>query len=352
MKYLHIFNYDVNHKFSKDLVNLIENEIDNQNHSYIQLISEETSCINKDFSKLKPYHLSFKNFKSSKKLLKDYDKIFIHGLSDDIRILIFLAINKKLLKKSYWIIWGGDLYIHNSGKRNYKFHVKEILRKIIIKRFYGLISQIKGDYDLAREWYGAKGKYFYSFMYLSNTVKNLETNRSNDTNSLVIQVGNSACSTNLHKEVFTMLEKYSERTFDIVCPLSYAGNPQYINSVIEEGIKVFGENRFRAITDFMSLEQYNNLQAEVDIAIFNHRRQRGLGNIITLLGMGRKVYIRKDITTWSFAEEHGLTVYSIENDMDTLFHFDDKALNRNRVIIEKLFSKEKLVNDWKKIFEY
>lgn len=42
------------------------------------------------------------------------------------------------------------------------------------------------------------------------------------------------------------------------------------------------------IVDFMDFNEYINFLSTIDIAIFNHKRQQGMGNIITLLGMGKK----------------------------------------------------------------
>ena len=41
----------------------------------------------------------------------------------------------------------------------------------------------------------------------------------------------------------------------------------------------------------MPFNQYLEFLGKIDIAIFNHRRQQGFGNAITLLGLGKKVYL-------------------------------------------------------------
>jgi len=42
--------------------------------------------------------------------------------------------------------------------------------------------------------------------------------------------------------------------------------------------------KFKPLVDFIPFDEYLNLLAKVDIAIFNHKRQQTMGNITTLLG--------------------------------------------------------------------
>lgn len=278
------------------------------------------------------------------------EKIFIHSLSMSVTIILFF--NPWLLKKSYWGIWGGDLYYHTLRKKNIKSNIKELFRKYVIKNMHGLITQLHGDYELAQKWYGAKGKHYYSFMYPSNLYKEYDLKKvEKELGKIYIQVGNSACETNEHLEVFEKLSKYKNANIEIICPLSYSGKEEYIKQVIEAGYKTFGKEKFTPITDFMPFNKYLELLAKVDIAIFNHKRQRGLGNITTLLGLGKKVYIREEITTWQFSVDHDLKVYSANGDFEDLFEEMDEDIKRKNIQNMKTkFSKEKLVEDLKRIF--
>ena len=49
------------------------------------------------------------------------EKIYLHGLFDP-RITTFLYIFRFFLKKSYWIMWGGDLYSYNDRKKKSFFY--------------------------------------------------------------------------------------------------------------------------------------------------------------------------------------------------------------------------------------
>jgi hypothetical protein len=101
----------------------------------------------------------------------------------------------------------------------------------------------------------------------------------------------------------------------------------------------------------MEFEQYLQILSNVDVAIFNHRRQQALGNITTLIGVGKKVYIRNDITTWGFCVEHNLKVSDACGSFDDIFEkMSEKDRRLNIENIKKQFSERKLKSDWNEIF--
>ena len=159
------------------------------------------------------------------------------------------------------------------------------------------MTYIKGDYDLAVKIYKSKAAFHHCIMYPSNVYYDIDFSRNfNETKYTRVLVGNSASLTNNHLEIFDKLKKHDNIV--VFTPLSY-GDLDYREKVISEGRKIFKE-RFMPITDFMTSDKYNKFLFSMDIAIFNHKRQEAMGNTITLLGMGKKVFIRDDITTWVF----------------------------------------------------
>ena len=300
--------------------------------------------------KVLPYNL--KSIRELTNYIYKSKKVFFHGLSNNKYIYATLFFQPWLLKKCNWFIWGGDLYLYESRDESFSSKIREIPRRYIIKNIGGLITHIKGDYELAKKWYGAKGKYYYSFMYTSNLFKehNL-TDRKKD-NKIYIQIGNSGQDTNNHIEIFHKLIKYKNEEIEIICPLSYAykSNPSYREEVIKVGKEIFGA-KFNPLMEFMPFNEYINLLSKVDIAIFNHKRQQAVGNITTLLSLGKKVYIRNDITTWEFCKEHGLKVFSSNGDFEDLFKKMDESTKRKNIEnVKSKFSEEKLIEDLNKIF--
>lgn len=261
-------------------------------------------------------------------------KIILHGLFD-FKLVIILFFMPWLLKKCYWVMWGGDLYAYQLGERNFKWKLREYFRHHVIRKIEYLVTYIKGDYELAQKWYGAVGQYQECLMYTSNLYKSYKVEERHHS-GVNILIGNSADPTNNHLEILENLEVYKDQDITIYAPLSY-GDPVYAKWVIEEGEKRFGD-RFIPLVKMMPLEDYLDFLAEIDIAIFNHKRQQAMGNTITLLGLGKKVYMRSDVTQWKFFRDHDIEVFDVRN-ID-LVAMEDNKIRCNREYIEMYFSVE------------
>ena len=349
MKHLHVFPNDENQKFSIPFVKLIEKYFDASKHQFLMFEHKRK----KRGEKINKFIMIPGDIKGALYLLKQInkaDKVYFHGLDLRVCSLIVLSLNKGELKKCNWIIWGGDLYRYKI--KTYRSYILEIFRRRIIKHIGGIITQLYGDYELARKWYKTNAKYYYSFVYPSNLYKDNSLYQiEEDATKLTIQIGNSACETNNHLQIFEKLKKYKNENMLIICPLSYSGKDDYTSKVIETGYEIFGKDKFIPIKEFLSYEKYMKLLSKVDVAIFNHKRQRGLGNITTLLSFGKKVYIREEVTTWQFCLEHDLTVYSANSNFDNLFEkMDPEVKQKNIANMKCYFSENKLIEDLTNIF--
>lgn len=346
MKIVHIFN-NTNDKFTEPFIDFLNDNF-NENEHKIEILGSDKRR-NKVSHNNVSYVTGFKYVILVKQMYKS-NKIILHALMSPIIVLI-LFFQPWLLKKCYWVIWGNDLYYYIYKKKNLKANIYESFRKFIVKRFRGLVTYISGDYELAKKWYHVRGKHYYSLMYPSNLYHEYEVPRIKKlTNSgLCIQIGNSADPSNNHFEILHWLERYKNANLEIICPLAY-GDLENRKAVIKEGKRLFGDN-FVPLTEFMPFEDYLNMLSKVDVAIFNHKRQQGMGNTITLLGMGKKVYIRSDITTWNFCEEHGLKVFDTTLGILDLFQEMPKAdYIKNINTIKENFNENKLKYDWETIF--
>lgn len=342
MKNLHIIPYE---KFTKAYIDFINLNFSSSEH-YFAIVgaADYESCD----SNVIIVEKTIKSYLSL--ILNCYksDKIFLHSLFFT-NIVKLLSFQPWLLKKCYWIIWGADLYSYRSPRSRLSEKFNEIFRSFSIKRFAGLITHIKGDYELAKKWYGAKGKHHYSFVYPSNLYKDIEISHEFNNRKLFIQVGNSADPSNNHIEILNKLKALNRNDIQIIVPLSY-GNKEYAKKVIKVGTKMFREN-FTPMKDFMPLNEYIQLLSKIDIAIFNHDRQQALGNITTLIGMGKTIYMKSDITSTEFLRSMGIQLFDVETIEKDLSVLSEKAIQYNKNIIKNRFSPEELVKDLKKIFQ-
>lgn len=345
MTVLHFFKLD---KFIPPFIELTRKNFNNENHFFITTgdikkypykeQSDSKHFYQKNKNLLKTFH---KNITLIHKLHKS-EKIIIHGLFSK-KIILFLAFMPWLLPKCFWFIWGGDLYSYKLKKKSISSKWKELLKSIVIKKIGYLVTYIDGDVELARKWYKAKGTHLKSIMYLSNTFSPLEIKKQKSKFTKIL-LGNSANPSNNHSEILKKLSHH--QNLKIYTPLSY-GDKKNAKKINQEGKTLFGEN-FIPLNNFMPLEEYKILLGNIDIAIFNHNRQQGMGNIISLLGLGKTVYIRSDVTPWPFFKEKGITLAdSIDIKLEKL---PETILAKNSKIVQESFSESVLVKELEIIF--
>lgn len=338
---LHLFRWDK--KFVLPFRKLIHENFSDDVHNFIiyENLKQEVIPYSSDTviysSLLKNVFAIFNAFHSA-------DKIFIHGLFS-INILYILLIQPWSLKKCYWVMWGGDLYAHEVKNKSWHSRKKEFIKRVLIKRFGNFVNYVDGDYELAKKWYCANGKLHKCFMYPSNIYydRKIEFKIGNEINLLV---GNSADRSNNHLDIFYKLLMYKNYNIKIFCPLSY-GDKDYAEIISKKGTELFGE-KFVALINFMPFDKYISMLKNIDIAFFAHKRQQAFGNTISLLGLGKKVYIRRDVTQWIIFNDIGVKVFDVSN-ID-LLPLDDDIRENNRKKIKLYFSKEVLIKQLHDIF--
>ncbi|EGK3604620.1 TDP-N-acetylfucosamine:lipid II N-acetylfucosaminyltransferase [Escherichia coli] len=342
-------------KFIPGFIEIIDQHFSNDKHTIFTIGNKaeypyETSSRTIHFSTLK-------NILCIPKLaiqLHKNDKIILHGLFSPY-LIIMLCLMPWLHKKLYWIIWGGDLYCHKLSVKSLKFKIVEPFRKKLISRLKGLITYVDGDYEKAQQWYGATGKLYECIIYKSNIYKGSALTENDFKNSEIegvskvnIQVGNSADPTNNHEHVFNELSKLDviNKVEKIYCPLSY-GNLFYAQHIKELGVKMFGD-KFYPLMNFIPLHEYETILDDIDIAIFAHERQQAMGNIINLLGRGKKVYMRDDTSSYELFNKLGVIVHKLDN-LDLRRQDLDVSIKNNHKIIN-YFNEAHLVYQLSNIF--
>lgn len=328
-KILHVMILE---KFLAPYIDFVDENFGRENHHYVFITSEKYDYGLTPEHKVEFLHTDDDIFITLLDYMKMAKKIILHGLWRD-KVDMLLYFNQKLLKKCYWIMWGGDFY----------FPEKQTwFRHKVIKNIGYLVNGTTGDYELVKKCYGSRGKHIKCFNYPSNLYKAYKT-ESNKNNIINIQLGNSATETNHHMEILDSLSKYRDKNIQIFAPLSY-GDKVYAKKVEIYGQKIFGD-KFIALTEFMPFEKYLKFLSQIDIAIFNHRRQQAFGNIISLVGMGKKVYLNSESTLNGLMAEYRLKVFDTMN--ISLNLLDEQIKNNNITITKEIFSKEKLINSLK-----
>jgi len=336
----------VGDKFIEPFIQFIENHFDSKDHLF--LISPMALYKVKPRSNvvmLDERMGRLRKMAEWSKAMNKADKIILHGLFD-IRIINLLCLQPWLLKKCYWVMWGGDLYHYKLRGRGIRSDIQEAKRAFVIKRMGHLVTYIKGDYELAQKWYGARGEYHTCLMYPSNLYKDyVVPPKQGDTVNIL--VGNSADPTNNHAEIFEKLMPNKDQNIRIICPLSY-GIAEYSDRIVKLGAELFGD-KFSPLLDFMPFENYMELLGQIDVAVFAHKRQQAMGNTITLLGLGKKIYMRSDVTSWTIFNEQGIKVFDVDK-LD-LKPIEEDLRKKNQARIKSIFTEVALVGQLHSIFK-
>lgn len=358
MRYIHIMQND---KFINSYIEFIEKNfnmkehyfyiIDGVNENEIPIIKREN--VTKFFYKKKIKILKLcKNLNFIKKSLKNkkIDKIYFHGLFGKDKIL-FLFIFRKYLKKSNWIIWGGDLYCYEKRKKSLKFQIWYYIEDYVKRNVAYVSTLVPGDYKIAKDYYNVKGKYNLAIYPGNDNYDEIDKLKPKIKDEIYIQIGNSADPSNNHFEIIDLLSKFKDEKIKIYAVLSY-GDKIYGQKVNEYGKKIFG-NKFIGIFEFMSRDKYWGYLKDIDILVFNHQRQQGLGNIMMLSYFEKKIYLRDDISSWNhLVKDIKLELNSISKIKNESFKefIKNNAYGNKEKLLETRYSNEYRKKLWENIF--
>jgi len=287
--------------------------------------------------------------------VNEADRIVFNGLFDS-RIPMIFAKFPEVIAKSVWIPWGGDLYWHEIMPETPQKKIRQAFFAHFVSRLYAIAPLIRGDYDVAVSWYKTSAKcielapiiYHFESAELDRVIA-LKTPKDH----IAIQVGNSADPSNRHFEIFHWLAKHHARSIRVYAPLSY-GNPEYRDKVITQGKELFGDILV-PLTSLLSHEDYNKHLVSMDVLICNHNRQQAGGNISISLYLGKKVFLRSNITTWAYlTEKLGCRVFDTNTiprlSWEDLIWMDDETTQQNRHSIAVLFDRKWQKSMWRKLY--
>lgn len=308
---------------------------------------------------------SLKTYNSICKVLKNASYIYIHALTNEfVNILYYF---KKREEKIIWILWGSDFYNHIPYEK-YDPRTKEIIQNLdpspLINEFSKLsilfakkylksnsIQKIKAEFfvliyrkilyarrlkvikkidvinftshkeiEFFRRYCNFSGKLlvgtrYYNTTFFPNMEKIVELDEKYNYKkkfSKMILLGNSGAPYNNHIDMMYQLAKLKIKSYGILCPLSYGGNPEYVCNVIRVGKELFGKKIF-FLTEFLDKPTYASIiSQQIDVAVWNHNRQQGLGNIGLLLYFKKIIYMKKTPVYFDLIEK-GLTIFTLDD---------------------------------------
>jgi len=281
-------------------------------------------------------------------------RIYIHFLPIGPS-LILLALLPWLWRKCVWKVWGDDLYWFQRRSDHFVDSLYERCRRLFIRNLSEIIAPMRGDYEVALSNYHTRARYSYAIYPLPTDNKMLaqaRDYRKHPAEPPVVLVGNSGDPLNYHIEALHTLAFLKNMPVKIICPLNYAGDEDYYREVMITGTHLLAD-RFSALTEILPPQHYLRLLATVDVAIMNHRRQQGLGNIFALIYLGKKIYLHTTTTPFQYLTGLGIRVFDTlslaRQDAGSLFSFDETDRESNYRIIREELSDAKYLTLWNAI---
>lgn len=324
---------------------------------------------------------SVKELKEFGKSLSKVDLVCFHGL-DYHSSIVLNSLPKQT--KVLWILFGFEVYnnpyLHdfkkNVGTRTFNYfllmNIKSKIKGLLKKRFRNLFYILKErtfspyhemlkamkranycgvlyeeEFQLVKQKLGTEIE-FVKFCYypIEKMIENGDARVSGDN----ILLGNSASYTNNHLEAFELLSQFELNLRKVITPLSY-GNEFYKTEIEKKGKNILGKN-FQPVIKFMPLHVYNNYIAQCSIVVMNHYRQQAVGNVLTMIWMGAKVYLDKRSTLYHYLTRIGVSVCDISEDLipenkEALKPLTNKEIQHNRDCLKNEISQEGLLLELK-----
>jgi len=352
---VHIFkNEDI---YTLSLLNFLGRNFDLRDHLFI--IRSKSANKNISFGSARVICMpGLRNLFKLKQVLANSERIYFHLLPIGPEIF-YWYVNRKLFSKAVWIYWGADVYAHRKRRKSLKHYIYHILLKKIIRAIPDIAGFLKGDFELIQNVYQSTADYHHviypiptNFDLCDKIYQNKKTTVKERINILL---GNSGNESNHHLEAMNLLEKFRNEDILILCPLSYGEkNKSYTSNVIQKGHAIFGD-KFEPLMQFIAPDEYLSLLNNVDVAVMNHDRQQGLGNTLSLLYLGKKVFLRQDTTSNDYFVGMNIKVFDVCNiskiSIKEFASFLPSDSQNNRDILKSAFSENSFIQNWKNILE-
>jgi hypothetical protein len=290
-----------------------------------------------------------------------YSAVISHGLFYRWQEKILLSVSDKV--KVAWVFWGAEIYGRSDFGSTYfapktkmlywSKKLKRILKSTYrnnksffanygsYKHIHYCLTDVHEEFEFVKNYTQSTMKeLWYNYYSIEETLGELQHTSLSGTNILV---GNSCTLENNHLDTFKILNNFDLGDRKLIVPLSYGEN--WVRKILlKKGRKMFG-NSFFPLLDFMERDNYNRHLTSCSIVVMNHYRQQALGNIITSLWLGAKVYLNKKSCLYTYLLRLGIQVLSIEDDLvpsnkSALEPLNSHKVEKNREILMREYGRD------------
>lgn len=292
-------------------------------------------------------------------ILNSYDLIIIHFM--DVRYFDLLK-NQRIKTKILWIGWGGDYYWLINTLNNFAIYKEltkaqlgikdnfflKILKKYKNNKNVNLLNRVNYFSPVLEEDFSLIKKNYKNFkpQYVAWNYGNLEDHYRSDLPILgdAVLLGNSATATNNHYDLIKIIDQLNLSNEKIFIPVSY-GEKGYKDRLKKNLLKrEINVKNIILLEDFLTVDEYNNILSQCSNVFMGHIRQQAMGNVISLIYMGARLFFFRESVVYNYLIKNGLAVYSFDQLLDNrqLLHetVDAETHLRNREILKALWGKQ------------
>lgn len=293
-----------------------------------------------------------------KQSLGSYAGIIFHGLFGKWATELLDAVPNGV--KIGWVCWDAEVFARPEREMDNLMPITRVLRRM--KYTYSFITRgtkPRSDYFVPKDRFkrinyclcdmpqeaNESNRYFgtqmewlpYNYYTIEETIGDLRDARVKGNN---IFLGNACRYGNNHIDALWKLKGLVDKSQKVITPLSY-GNMGLQKHVLRAGRLLIG-NAFDPLVDYMPLEEYNAKMLSCSVMIQNHYTPQALGNILTGLWLGMRVYLSKRNVTYDFLKDLAVHVYTVEDDLNRqnphLFEsLSDKEVAHNREVLDGFY---------------
>lgn len=286
--------------------------------------------------------------------LGHYKALIVHGFYTPWQVEIVENVPESV--KIAWAFWGGDLYQRPDVRDRYLAPLSKVVNHLhelkkptkddyivpmnALQRVDYILDDMLENYEDVKRYINKPSvKYlWYQYYSIEQTVGTSLLERQAVGQGVLM--GHSAGIRTNHIEGMLALRKLNLKNRKIITPLSY-GSPWYRNLILRVGRLLFGES-FVPLTSFMPRDEYNALICSCPAFICPAYKPEGMGNILTALWLGARVYLYKHNLKYQYLSRIGVRVFSIEDDLrrdnpEALAPISADDLVRNRSILQQIY---------------
>jgi len=227
------------------------------------------------------------------------------------------------------------------------------ISKKALRRIDYCMTDVHEDFQFVKQYLrnSRMKELWYNYYSIEETLGQLIESSIKDKNILV---GNSCNLENNNLAAFRKITKFAIADRKVIVPLSY-GSTWLKQYLLKKGNLLLGKS-FYPLTVFIDRDAYNKVLSSCSIVVMNQFRPQAMGNILTALWLGAKVYMSKKSKLYEYYKRLGLILFLFENDLSpqnpkAIVPLSIEEREHNRRILMQEYGKENMKQRIAKVVE-